>query len=149
MTKALQTLHILGSLGAVFLVFYVPYITQQQLSLKDATIENLRQTTAPHLAEQVRVLSRYSDAAAARELELGVQIEEMKNSKETHAELTNEEAVLAFTELVGEIAKIARENNGVITGTQAIDLLRAKSKDVTGIDLWPGVPFNLRIEVKR
>ncbi len=144
MTKALQTLHTLGSLGAIFLVFYVPYLVQQQVSLKDATIEHLRQTTAPHLAEQVRLMSQYSDAAAARVLELGAQIKEMEKSKETHAELTNEEVVLAFIELVGEIAKSARENNGVITGTQAIHLIRAKSKDVTGIEWRPGVPTNLR-----
>jgi biopolymer transport protein ExbB/TolQ len=145
MTKALQTLHTLGSVGAIFLALYVPYIVQQQVSLKDATIEHLRQTTAPHLAEQVRQLSQYSDESAARELELRAQIKEMEESKETHTELTNEEVSLAFTELVGEIAKIATDNNGVITGTQAIMLIRAKSRDVTGIEWVPGVPFNLRV----
>ncbi len=144
MTKALQTLHILGSVGAIFLALYVPYLVQQQVSLKDATIEHLRQTTAPHLAEQVRQLSQYSDDAAARELEFRAQIKEMEKSKETHTELTNEEVGLAFTELVGVIAKIARGNNGVITGTQAINLIRAKSKDVTGIEWRPGAPTNPR-----
>ena len=144
MTKTLQTLHTLGSVGAIFLALYVPYIVQQQVSLKDATIEHLRQTTAPHPAEQLRLLSQYSDESAARELELGAQIKELKKSKETHTELTNEEVVLAFTELVGEIAKFARENNGVITGTQAISLIRAKSKDVTGIEWRPSAPINFR-----